>query len=513
MQGDSSQDPENRFGASSEAERLRLVRQNAYLSALHETAVKLLERLDEEELLESILQRAAEMTGTEHGFIYLLDADGRRMSMRVGRGFFSGQLGLQVRLGEGLGGRVWQCEAPVVVESYRDWEGRLADSSLDPLLSVVGIPLKSDAGVLGVIGLGNVETEKRFDQEDVAVLSRFAALALMALDKARLYADVSRELAERRRAEAILRKSEERYRSLLESSPDPVVVYDMDGRANYVNPAFEQTFGMSRRDLLGKKIDFVPENAWPETEKAIEMMLAGDKIQNFETRRRTKDGKELNVQLSSTLYMGPDGNPEGNIVILRDVTDAKRSEQELKRYRDRLEELVQERTAALAKEVEERRRVTEALRKRERELKAQSQHLEEVNTALKVLLRQREEDRKELAGHVLANVKELVMPYVRRLSNTRLSTNQRTLLQILESNLNNIISPFVRRVGSRYLKLTPMEIQVANLVREGKTNKEIADLLCLSKNTVLFHRQNVRGKLGLKNKKVNLRTHLLSFEE
>jgi PAS domain S-box-containing protein len=509
----SGDDPKGAAGVSSEDERRRLLRQNAYLAALHETAVKLLERLDEEELLEAILQRAAEMTGTEHGFIFLLDADSRRMRMRVGRGFFSTQLGLEVKLGEGLGGRVWQDEAPVIVDRYRDWEGRLPVSSLDPLLSVVGIPLKSDAGVLGVIGLGSVATEKRFDQEDVTVLSRFAALALMALDKARLYADVSRELAERRKAEAILRKNEERYRSLLESSPDPVVVYDMDGRANYVNPAFEQTFGMSREELIGKRIDFVPKECWPETAAAIERMLAGKKIQNFETKRLTRDGRVLDVQLSSTLYMDREGNSEGNIVILRDVTAAKKVEQELKRYRDHLEELVGERTAALAKEVEERRRVTEALRKRERELKAQSEHLEEVNTALKVLLRQREEDRKELAGHVLANVKELVMPYARRLTKTRLSTSQRTLLQILESNLDNIISPFVRRVGSRYLKLTPMEIQVANLVREGKTNKEIADLLCLSKNTILFHRQNIRGKLGLKNRKINLRTHLLSFEE
>ncbi len=500
-------------GSPADDKLRRLARQNAYLSALHETAVKLLERLDEEELLEAILQRAAEMTDTEHGFIYLLEPDRHRMRMRLGRGFFSSQIGLQVKMGEGLGGRVWQCEAPVIVERYRDWEGRLPGAGLDPLLSVVGIPLLSDAGVLGVIGLGRVETEKHFDEEDVTVLSRFAALALMALDKARLYADVSRELAERRKAEAILRKSEERYKSLLEASPDPVVVYDIEGRANYVNPAFEQTFGMSRQDLLGKKIDFVPEDSWPETEKAIARMMDGEKIQNFETRRRTKDGRVLDVQLSSTLYTDRDGRLEGNIVILRDVTAAKKADQELKRYRDSLEDLVQERTAALAKEVDERRRVTGALRKRERELKAQSQHLEEVNTALKVLLQQREQDRKELAGHVLANVKELVMPYVQRLFNTRLSTNQKTLLQILESNLNNIISPFVRRVGSRYLKLTPMEIQVANLVREGKTNKEIADLLCLSKNTILFHRQNIRGKLGLRNKKVNLRTHLLSFEE
>ncbi len=90
-------------GSAADGELKRVARQNAYLSALHETAVKLLERLDEEELLEAILQRAAEMTGTEHGFIYLLDADRQRMNMRLGRGFFSDQIGLQVKMAKGSG--------------------------------------------------------------------------------------------------------------------------------------------------------------------------------------------------------------------------------------------------------------------------------------------------------------------------------------------------------------------------------------------------------------------------
>jgi DNA-binding CsgD family transcriptional regulator len=138
--------------------------------------------------------------------------------------------------------------------------------------------------------------------------------------------------------------------------------------------------------------------------------------------------------------------------------------------------------------------------------------LAEVNTALKVLLKQREDDKKELADNVLSNVKELIGPYLDRLRRSRLSTDQETLVSILDSNLNNIISPFINQFAARHIKLTPAEIRVANLVKEGKTNKEIAALLCLSKNIILFHRYNIRKKLDIKNKKINLQAHLMAAD-
>ena len=497
-----------------------LRRQNEYLTALHETSLGLIDHLDKEELLEAVLQRAAKLTGTEHGYIYLSEPGENAIQMQVGMGFFKGQLGLRVKKGEGIGGKVWKTEQPVVVADYRSWEGRLSDSSLDKLHSVVGIPLKDRSRVHGVIGLASVKPGRRFEDEDIVVLGRFAELALVALDKAKLYAEVRRELTERKRTEATLRESEQRYRLLLESSPDPIVLYNIQGKATYVNPAFEQTFGFSSEELLGKQIDFVPPKNWPETKDAIKRMLSGKKIQLFETRRLTKEGRVLDVQLSSTLYYDHLGKPAGNIVTLRDISGQKQAEVELKKYHDHLEELVQERTAALAKtnaqleqEIEERRRAEEALRKREVELKAQSHHLEEVNTALKVLLKQREDDKKELGENVLTNVRELIAPYLERLKKSRLNTNQETLVNILDSNLNNIISPFISKLSFKFFNLTPMEIKVANLVKEGKTNKEIAELLCISKNTVLFHRYNIRQKLGLRNKKINLRSHLLSHEK
>jgi PAS domain S-box-containing protein len=496
----------------------RLRRENEHLTALHETSLGLIDRLDKEELLEAILHRAARLSQTESGFIYLLEPGDTKMQMRVGMGFFEKQLGRRVKIGEGVGGKVWEIEEPVLVDDYRRWKDRISDPSLDVLCSVVGIPLKDRNRFHGVIGLASIDPRKKFRNEELAFLGRFAELALVAIDKARLYTEVRRELAERKQTEETLRESEERYRSLLTSSPDPIVVYTMSGTATYVNPAFEQTFGFSGEEVSGKQIDFVPAENRSETQEAIKLMLRGEKIKLFETKRLTKDGRVLDVQISSTIYRNREGRQAGNIVILRDISAQKQAEQELKKYHDHLEDRVKERTAELAKintqlkqEVEERKRVEKALRKREVELKAQSHHLEEVNTALKVLLKQREEDKKELGEDVLANVKELIFPYVERLKKGRLTTTQQTLIDIMESNLNNIISPFIGRMSSKYLNLTSMEIKVANLVKEGRTNKEIAELLFLSKNTILFHRHNIRSKLNVKHKKINLRAHLLSY--
>lgn len=495
-------------------------RQNDSLKALHDTSLSLLAKLDKEELLENILERAAALSDTRHGYIYLLEPDGRQMQMKMGMGFFKSQLGRKVFIGEGMGGRVWQAEAPLVVEDYQKWSGRIDDKVLDELRSIVGIPLKSEHQIIGVIGLAHVEELRRFDQEDLATLERFAALALIALEKSNLYAEVRRELAERKRTEAFWRESENRYRTFLESSPDPIVVYDMKGIATYVNPAFEQAFQLSREELLGKQIDFVPPESMAETREAIKRMLSGQKIHLFETKRLTKDGRILDVQLSSTLYQDEHNRPVGNIVTLRDISAQKKTEEELRKYRNQLEDLVAERTAELGKtnnqleqEIEERKRAERALRRREKELEAQSSHLEEVNTALRVLLKQREEDKNELGEAVLQNVQELVNPYLQRFLNGRLSTQQKTLARILETNLNNIVSPFINNLKSNLAQLTPVEIRVASLVKEGMTNKEIADILMVSKNTILFHRYNIRTKLGIKNKKINLRSHLLTMEK
>ena len=150
---------------------------------------------------------------------------------------------------------------------------------------------------------------------------------------------VGRDITEGKEVEENLRESEERHRLHLESSPDPIVVYDMEERATYVNPAFERTFGWSSEELLGKRIDFVPDESWPETRAAIERMKGGERILSFDTRRLTKDGRVLDIQLSSSLLEDRDGKPAGNIVILRDVTDQKRAQEVIRESEEKFRAL------------------------------------------------------------------------------------------------------------------------------------------------------------------------------
>lgn len=153
----------------------------------------------------------------------------------------------------------------------------------------------------------------------------------------------------------------------------------------------------------------------------------------------------------------------------------------------------------------------ESLKKREQELEEQKQSLEETNIALKVLLNQRESDKLELEKKFLLNIKQMVSPYLDKLKTTALKQRERTYVEILENHLNEIISPFLQRLPALDIFLTPQEIQVATLIKDGKASKEIADFLNVSETTIHFHRKNLRTKFGLKNKKTNLRSHLMSL--
>ena len=151
------------------------------------------------------------------------------------------------------------------------------------------------------------------------------------------------------------------------------------------------------------------------------------------------------------------------------------------------------------------------LQKKEQELSEQSTKLQESNVALKVLLQHRDEGRLRFEQTIIDNIHRLVMPYVEKLMAGRLTERDRNLAEIVKNHLLEVVSPFLNRLTNVNRLLTPQEIQVASLVRDGKTSKDIAEVLGVSVSAVDFHRKSIRRKLGLRMTGKNLRAHLLSL--
>lgn len=154
--------------------------------------------------------------------------------------------------------------------------------------------------------------------------------------------------------------------------------------------------------------------------------------------------------------------------------------------------------------------ITES-KEKEKELIRKTENLAELNTALAVLLKQREKDKLELETTLLSNIKELVLPYIERIKKSNLDKKHLAYVDLLESNLESIIAPFARKLSAKFNQLTPKEIQVASFIKDGKSSKEIASLMNISSGSVDIHRYRIRMKLGLNNTKANLQSYLLNL--
>jgi PAS domain S-box-containing protein len=192
-------------------------RQNEYLAALHETTLGLMSRLEVSDLLEALIVRAGQLLEMPHGFIYLVEAEGAVFECKVGVGIFSEHIGDQLKPGEGLAGQVWQTGQPLTIADYDAWAGRAAHIAYNLIGAVAGVPLTQNANlttqateIIGVIGLASEATSPQtFGQDEIELLSRFAQLASIALDNARLYSAAQQEITEHKQTQTALEKAKE----------------------------------------------------------------------------------------------------------------------------------------------------------------------------------------------------------------------------------------------------------------------------------------------------------------
>jgi PAS domain S-box-containing protein len=283
------------------------------------------------------------------------------------------------------------------------------------------------------------------------------------------------DITDLKQAEELLKERESRLYTILNSVQAGIVTIDAESRKIVeANPVAMEMIGLPKEKVIGRVCH---KFICPAEKHKCPITDLGQTVDNSERVLLAADGKEVPI-LKTVASVILDGRKH-LIESFLDITNLKLAEKEL-----------QEKQAALT---------------------AKSTELRQVNSALRVLLKQRDSDKKDLEQKVLSNVKDLVVPYIRKLKKSRLDDKQKAFLNILESNLNDIVSPFVHQLASKYSSLTPTQIQIAQLVKEGNSTKEIAELMGTSKRTVEAHRESIRVKLGLKNKKVNLRSYLSSM--
>jgi PAS domain-containing protein/DNA-binding CsgD family transcriptional regulator len=295
------------------------------------------------------------------------------------------------------------------------------------------------------------------------------------------------EITKQVRAEEELKKSERMLWDIINFLPDPTFAIDRESRVISWNREMEKMVEVKAEDMIGKgdyeyALPFYGKRIpmlvdlirWPdaEREQAYSCFKREDRFVYAEHGYRLH-GEDRRLWCKASLVYDHNDQVIGAIESMRDVTEF--------------------RTAVA-------------------ELRNKSLHLEEVNTALKVLLQHRQNDRREIEEWIAGNIKTLISPYMNKLKNTKLKAEQKAYVNILESHLTEIASPFLTNMTNRHPNLTPREIQIADLVKEGKSAKEIAQILNIALYTVQNYRKRLRKKFTLRSKDKNLRSHLLSFQ-
>lgn len=155
---------------------------------------------------------------------------------------------------------------------------------------------------------------------------------------------------------------------------------------------------------------------------------------------------------------------------------------------------------------------TKALAEKDEVINNLKMDLKEQAATLDIYLEQASKSKQDLEDSVIMNIREIIFPYLQKIKKTELNAVQIEGLDTIKKHLDDIISPFYRKLTSQYSNLTPMETRIAGLVKAGKTTKEMANLLNLSAGTVEFHRNNLRKKLGIRNTNIKLRSYLVAID-
>ncbi len=270
-------------------------------------------------------------------------------------------------------------------------------------------------------------------------------------------------------AEAALRESEARYRALFNASADGILIADLETRMfRYANPSICRMLGYTGKELVTLGVgDIHPKISLPSVIATFEAQARGEiTIASIPCLRKNGEIFYADINPAKARIDGR----ECSIGIFRDITERLKAEDALKRtYSD---------------------------------LEAEKKLLQDKNIAFREAMNAVEAEKNKLKDDIIVNMNEIILPILKRLRLRGGSSLKH--LDLLEKSLGTLISSFGRRLTEKNLKLTPKEIEISNMVKAGMTTKEISGLLNSSCQTIDKHRKNIRRKLGLANKGINL---------
>jgi len=291
---------------------------------------------------------------------------------------------------------------------------------------------------------------------------------------------VARDITERIEMEKSLRESEERFRTIFESARDCVFIKNLDLEYEFVNPCMEKLFELRSDEVMEQgDRDLFGEGSESLTNESDLRVIGGEIVE--EEHSKLINGILRTFHVIKVPMQDSTGMVKGLCGIARDITERKRFEEELMT--------------------------------KERELAHQARYLEEMNIALKVLLDSREKEKKQAQEIMVSKAQKIIHPYLEKMEAGTLDEENSIYLSIIKSNLQELLSPYVGSVSLQYLNFTPMEMRIADLIKHGRSTKEISSLLNISSFAVSFHRSNIRKKCGLINSRKNLRSYLHGAEQ
>lgn len=315
---------------------------------------------------------------------------------------------------------------------------------------------------------------------------------LKPFNEAQIYATIEIAL-HNSRLEHRLRESETRYRAIVDQVEDPILRFDPDLNLRFFNKAAGRVFSRSTEELQEARFtDLLSADKRESFQRCIDGLEDGAQTGLFEHVVDAGKGGRCWLQWSLRVLLDEEGGAVEYQAVGRDITVRKGIEDTLRKSNRALEE---------QREVDSR------------DLAEKTAQLAELETTLKVILRYQEADRDSVQQSVISNVQGLILPFVERIRQCLSDPSSLAYLEVVEAGLADIVSPFMRRMASTFANLTPAEIRVSHFIKQGLTTKEIADLLNLSTRTIEAYRNSIRKKMGIANRKVNLRSYLQPFEE